>query len=272
MSNSPILELKDISYYIHPDRVILENLFFSIYPGDSVAVVGRNGSGKSTLGKIIAGLVDPKRGERLLTTDRANLESENSCRNATIGMVFQNPDNQLVGSIVEEDIRYGMENYGIPKEEQDARLTDVVTLLGIESLLPKFTAALSGGQKQIVAIAGTLVLRPKIIVFDEITSMVDPWMKGRLLDIIKNLKEQFTLITISHDPDVVAQMDRVIVLEGGNIAGDMSPVELYYDKAEQFSLVVPSVVQITKKWLQRGYTVPRGFCSEALAEALCRLL
>ncbi len=277
-SSLPILELKDIGYHIQSDTPILQNISLSLQQGESLAIVGRNGSGKSTLGRIMAGLLEPKSGERILRVDARGNNDVGSAggaggqtTTAPVGMVFQNPDNQLVGSVVEEDMRYGMENYGIPLPEQEARITRVLEKLGISALRNKFIATLSGGQKQIVALAGMLVLHPKVLIFDEVTSMVDPWIKERIMQIFKVLKEHFTLIVISHDPDLVAQANRVVVLDKGSIVGDMTPLELYYQRADEFDMVPPTVVTLTKSWQARGYAVPKGFSPEKLAEALCQL-
>ncbi len=266
---SPILELRNIGFHIQKDAPILQNISLSIAQGESLAIVGKNGSGKSTLGRIMAGLLQPKVGDCVI---QENHSSSGEFLSATVGMVFQNPDNQLVGSVVDEDLRYGLENYGIPQDIQDQRIAEVLDSLDITSLRSRFIETLSGGQKQIVALAGMLVLQPKILILDEVASMVDPWMKERMIQIIERLKKDFTLITISHDPLLVSHAERVIVLDRGSIVGDMTPLELYYERAEDFDITPPPIVTLTKSWKKRGYSVPEGFSAEKLAEAVCQLL
>ncbi len=268
-SASPILELRNIGYHIQKDAPILQNISLSVASGESLAIVGKNGSGKSTLGRIIAGLLPPKEGEVAVEDHH-----KTSCglRSATVGMVFQNPDNQLVGSVVDEDLRYGLDNYSIPQDIQEQRIKDVLERLNITNLRSRFIETLSGGQKQIVALAGMLVLQPKILILDEVASMVDPWMKERMIQIIDHLKKEFTLIIISHDPLLVSHAERVVILDHGSIVGDMTPLELYYRRAAEFDITPPPIVTLTKSWQNRGYSVPEGFSPDKLAEAVCQLL
>lgn len=181
-----------------------------------VAIIGRNGSGKSTLARLLNGLEAPTRGQVTIAgdADRRTLRRH-------VGFVFQNPDNQIVYPIVREDLEFGLKNLKLPEAERRARIEAVLARFDIADLADRFTHELSGGEKQLVALAGVMVMRPATVVFDEPTTLLDLWNKQRLTRAIDALPEQVILVT--HDLDLIAGYERVLLVENGEILADGSP-------------------------------------------------
>ncbi|EAG3031945.1 energy-coupling factor transporter ATPase, partial [Listeria monocytogenes] len=199
----PIIELNAITVrYSEEERAALNNVSFSINKGEWVALIGHNGSGKSTLAKTINGLILPQEGS--VSVGELPLNEENIWNiRKMVGMVFQNPDNQFVGSTVEDDVAFGLENQGIPREEMLVRVKDALEQVRMSEFATREPARLSGGQKQRVAIAGVVALRPDIIILDEATSMLDPEGREEVIATIKKIKEKnnLTVLSITHDID-----------------------------------------------------------------------
>ncbi|EAC9531572.1 ATP-binding cassette domain-containing protein, partial [Listeria monocytogenes] len=189
----PIIELNAITVrYSEEERAALNNVSFSINKGEWVALIGHNGSGKSTLAKTINGLILPQEGS--VSVGELPLNEENIWNiRKMVGMVFQNPDNQFVGSTVEDDVAFGLENQGIPREEMLVRVKDALEQVRMSEFATREPARLSGGQKQRVAIAGVVALRPDIIILDEATSMLDPEGREEVIATIKKIKEKNNL-------------------------------------------------------------------------------
>lgn len=209
----------------------VKNVSLTIEKGSFVAILGRNGSGKSTLAKLMNGILVPDQGRVLVcgydTSDDANLLSIRK----QVGMVFQNPDNQLVSNLVEEDVAFGPENLGIPSEEIRKRVDEALESVRMSEFASHAPHKLSGGQKQRVAIAGILAMKPSCILFDESTSMLDPQGRNEIMETILHLNrdEGITCVLITHHMDEAVLAQRVIVMENGSVARDGSPAEIFSD-------------------------------------------
>ena len=254
----------------------LDDVSLTIEDGSFVAVVGHNGSGKSTLAKHINGLLLPTAGTVLVnglsTADEANILPIRQ----TVGIVFQNPDNQIVTTIVEEDVAFGPENLGVEPALIRERVDAALDTVGMREFAERAVHTLSGGQKHRIAIAGMLALRPQILVMDEATAMLDP--KGRA-DLIRTLKELhdsgLTVLMVTQYMEEVTDCDRVIVMNHGRIAREGTPTEIFRDKAllKECSLAEPEAIRLADRL--RGIGVPiseQAMRSEAIAEELCPLL
>ena len=233
-----------------PGKTALDGISLDIEKGSFVAVVGMNGSGKSTLAKCFNGLLVPSAGRVIVggfdTAEEAHIWDVR-CR---VGMVFQNPDNQIVSSIVEDDVAFGPENLGIEPKEIRRRVDDALKRVGMYELRDKGAHMLSGGQKQRIAIAGAIAMRPECIVFDEPTAMLDPKGRASVMSIIRDLNaEGITCILITHFMSEAAQADRVIVLKNGKVLCDRTPEELFSDKEmiERAGLEMPPAIEIRDK-------------------------
>ncbi|MGV3487070.1 MAG: energy-coupling factor transporter ATPase [Tuberibacillus sp.] len=245
---NPILKLDNVafSYKINEERSIdvLKNVSLSVMPGEYVAVIGHNGSGKSTLAKHLNGLLIPSSGD-VWVNGRNTKEKEHKYKiRQDVGMVFQHPDNQIVATIVEEDVAFGLENLDVPQDEMKVRVKEALEAVGMYEFRHRPPHHLSGGQKQRVAIAGVLAMQPQCIVFDEATSMLDSFGRRDVLKIIRDLHNQgMTVITVTHHMSEAAEADRIIVIDGGQVLMDGSPKEVFMRKKEllDLQLDVPTV-------------------------------
>lgn len=215
-------------YQEDQDDYTLKDISFHVKPGEWLSIVGHNGSGKSTTARLLDGLLFPESGYISINGKSLTEASVWEIRQ-DIGMVFQNPDNQFVGATVEDDVAFGLENKGISQEEMTVRVSEALALVGMTAFKTREPARLSGGQKQRVAIAGALATRPKILIFDESTSMLDPQGRHELLSTIESIRKQFdmTIISITHDLDEVALSDRVMVMASGQIESILTPQKLF---------------------------------------------
>ena len=212
----------------------LKGVSFTVHAGEYVAVLGHNGSGKSTLAKLLNGILMPSGGK--LTVGGHDMHAEMTedevfAVRRDVGMVFQNPDNQLVATIVEEDVAFGPENLGIPREEMRMRVDDALKTVGMYELRGNQPHRLSGGQKQRVAIAGVIAMMPKCIVFDESTAMLDPRGRAEVMRTIRRLNTDFgmTVLHITHYMDEAVMADRILVVNDGEIYRDGTPKEIFRD-------------------------------------------
>lgn len=225
----------------------LRGVSFDIEKGSFTAIVGMNGSGKSTLAKSLNGLVFPTEGS--VTVDGMNTTDDDHIWDirSRIGMVFQNPDNQLVSSIVEDDVAFGPENLGVEPAEIRKRVDDALKKVDMYEKKDKGAHMLSGGQKQRVAIAGAVAMKPSCIVFDEPTAMLDPAGRVKVMKIIKELNaEGITIVLITHFMEEAQEADRIIVMQGGLIAADKTPEELFSDAEfiKEAGLELPPVIEL----------------------------
>ncbi len=262
----PIIELNAITVrYSEEERAALNNVSFSINKGEWVALIGHNGSGKSTLAKTINGLILPQEGS--VSVGELPLNEENIWNiRKMVGMVFQNPDNQFVGSTVEDDVAFGLENQGIPREEMLVRVKDALEQVRMSEFTTREPARLSGGQKQRVAIAGVVALRPDIIILDEATSMLDPEGREEVIATIKKIKEKnnLTVLSITHDIDEAANANRVPVMRQGELVREGTPAEIFSAGPEliELGLDLPFPEELKAALKQRGVTVPQAYLTE----------
>lgn len=266
MTKKPIISLKDVCFqYDGQDRYALQSVTFDIYEGEWLAIVGHNGSGKSTMAKLLNGLQFPNQGE--ITVCGLPLTEENVWDiRKQLGMVFQNPDNQFVGTTVVDDVAFGLENMGIPREEMVLRVQDSLKKVKMEQFLYQEPHHLSGGQKQRVAIAGVLALRPSIIILDEATSMLDPRGREEVLEVVRDLKNEnrLTVISITHDLEEAAKADRIIVMNKGEVYREGTPEEIFAMDEEliKLGLDIPFSVKMGKAFRQKGIDLPKHYLTE----------
>lgn len=254
-------------------QTAIDGLSLEIKEGSFVAVLGQNGSGKSTLAKTINALLPPTGGDIFVCGMNTKDDELIWEIRRSAGMVFQNPDNQLVSAVVEDDVAFGPENLGVPTEEIRQRIDDAMKKTGIFEQRKKSPHMLSGGQKQRVAIAGVIAMRPRCILFDEPTAMLDP--KGRLevINIIKALKKEgITVLLITHFMEEAAEADRVIVMRQGKIAADAPPADLFSDteNVRRLGLDLPPAVEIRELLRAGGVDISDDVLDmESLARVLC---
>lgn len=253
----------------------LKNLSFSVEKGEFVALSGMNGSGKSTLAKLLNGLFIPSSGEILIDGLSTSDEKNTFEIRKKAGMVFQNPDNQMVATIIEDDVAFGPENIGVPREEIIERVNEALEAVGMSEYRKRSASKLSGGQKQRIAIAGVLAMRPQILILDESTSMLDPNGRKEIMAIAKKLNEQgITVINITHNMDEAVLADRIIVLRKGRVAIDGTPKEVFSSGLlEACGLTLPPVYALCKSLESKGFVFDSAaLTEEELAEGVCRQL
>ena len=272
-----ILEIKNLTYQYEEssDIYAVNDVSFDVFRGEWVSIIGRNGSGKSTTARLIDGLMAAASGEIII--DGQTLTEKNVWElRQKVGMVFQNPDNQFVGSTVEDDVAFGMENHGVPREEMLARVNAALERVNMQEFKTKEPARLSGGQKQRVAIAGIVALRPDIIILDEATSMLDP--KGRLeiIQVVREIKGQYglTVISITHDLDEASLSDKIIVMRDGKIEQIATPDALFLNhNLVDIGLDVPFSANVARELRQNGLQIPEKYYTESeLADFLWQSL
>jgi len=264
-------EGKVIGHHRAIDRVDID-----IERGQFIAILGHNGSGKSTLAKHINAILVPTEGT--VWVDGKDTRDPDELWNIrqTAGMVFQNPDNQIIGTVVEEDVGFGPENLGVPTEEIWQRVEDSLKAVGMMEYRSHSPNKLSGGQKQRVAIAGVVAMRPKCIVLDEPTAMLDPNGRKEVLEAVEELRkrEQVTVILITHYMEEVIGADKIFVMDKGNVVMEGSPREIFaeVDKLKEYRLDVPQVTRLADELEKRGFPFSRGILSiEELVDEICRL-
>ena len=247
------------------EKVALDNLNFSIDDGEFVAIIGTNGSGKSTLAKHFNALLLPSDG-KIFVTGLDTSDEKNLWRvRENVGMVFQNPDNEIVAAVVEDDVAFGCENLGVDTDEIKKRVDfalDAVNMTAYKKFSP---GRLSGGQKQRIAIAGVLAMRTKIIVFDEATAMLDPAGRREILEIVQRLHAQgLTIIYITHFMEEAAVADRIFLMEGGKILKIGTPRQIFSDFAEikRLGLDVPVAVELAERLRRRGLNFPKNILTD----------
>lgn len=272
--SKPLAVVSNLSYqYEAKSDKALDNVSFSVNKGEWLAVVGHNGSGKSTLAKLLIGLYFANDG-KITVHDMEMNEANVWDIRRHIGMVFQNPDNQFVGTTVQDDVAFGLENAGIEREDMVERVHNALKKVRMEQFLNQEPHHLSGGQKQRVAIAGVLALRPSIIILDEATSMLDPIGRTEVLATIRQLKEdkQLTVISITHDLEEAAKADRMIVLNKGKIHAQGSPSEIFQLEEEliDLGLDIPFSVKLSKTLREKGIQAKDHITEEGLVDELCK--
>lgn len=252
------IETRDLFFSYKEDTPpVINGVSLGIEKGTYTAVIGHNGSGKSTLAKLLCGLLVPTGGEVRVDGISTNDEKHQYDIRKRVGMVFQNPDNQIVASVVEEDVAFAPENLGLPPSEIRNRVYGVLKAVGMEEYSKHSTYKLSGGQKQRIAIAGILAMEPECIIFDEATSMLDPAGQRDIVTAMKmlNKEKHITVITITHHMNEAVEADRVIVLNRGKIYADGTPVEVFsrVENIKKAKLNVPQVTELMYILENGGY-------------------
>ncbi|RYG72808.1 energy-coupling factor ABC transporter ATP-binding protein [Lentibacillus lipolyticus] len=254
-----IVEFRNVSFrYGDEEPWVLKNCSFSIHENEAVAIIGHNGSGKSTIAKLMNGLLFPQEGEILINGQPVNAETVWDIRK-DVGMVFQNPDNQFVGTTVQDDIAFGMENRGIPRDEMVKRIAQTLDAVGMQDYRLTEPHKLSGGQKQRVAIASVLAIFPKVLILDEATAMLDPKGRKEIMNTVTMVQEQrhLSLITITHDLQEVVQAERVIVMNKGKVWDEATPRGIFARKGElrSIGLDVPFVAILSEELRKAGVPI-----------------
>ena len=255
----------------------VDSVDIDIEEGSFVAILGHNGSGKSTLAKHLNGILLPSEGNVFITDIDTSIENRLLDIRKTVGMVFQNPDNQIIGNVVEEDVAFGPENIGIPTKEILKRVDESLKAVGMTAYRMRSPNKLSGGQKQRVAIAGIMAMKPRCIVLDEPTAMLDPNGRKEVIQTIKELNrlEKITVLLITHYMEEVVEADRVIVMDEGKIVMDGTPKDIFSRVKElrKLKLDVPAVTELAYELTNAGMDIPSGILEidELIKELLPKL-
>ena len=279
--SEPIIKAEGLTFrYTTEEGVaptVLDRLNLAIEEGSFVAILGHNGSGKSTLAKHFNAILLPTEG----TVTVCGIDTADEARlldiRRQVGMVFQNPDNQIVASVVEEDVAFGPENLGVPSDEIRRRVDAALQAVGMSGFARHAPHLLSGGQKQRVAIAGVLAMEPRCLVLDEPTAMLDPVGRQEVLDVVRRLNREqgITVILITHHMDEAALADRLIVMHDGRIVGDGAPARVFQDVdgLRRLGLEVPETVSLMYELRRNGVNAPLdALDADACAAALASLL
>lgn len=273
-----IIKLENVSFCYDenaPEKKAVDSVSLEIYDGEFVGIVGHNGSGKSTLAKLFNGLLLPYEGDVTVLGYNTKSDSDIIAIRKNVGMVFQNPDNQMVATLVEEDVAFGAENLGIDPAKIRRIVDDSLKIVGMSDFKDKKVHQLSGGQKQRVAIAGVLAMHPKCIVFDESTAMLDPIGREEVLSTMKRLnREGVTIVFISHYMEELIGADRVIAMKNGQAVFSKTPREAFAapNVLRELRLNVPEVVEIAEGLRKGGLDIRLDtLTAEELVDELCRL-
>jgi energy-coupling factor transport system ATP-binding protein len=272
----PIIEVNSVRYrYGEDGKMAVDGVTMAVEKGEFVAVLGHNGSGKSTLAKLINALFLPTEGDVVVAG--LNTKEKDSAWNVRrhCGMVFQNPDNQLVATVVEEDVAFGLENIGVPSSEIRKRVDEALEMVGMQGYARHAPHMLSGGQKQRIAIAGVIAMRPDVIVFDEATAMLDPSGRRDVMAIAQKLnREGVTVVWITHFMREASLAARLIVMDRGKIALEGAPREVFeqVEKVRALGLDVPEMVDLAGQLRERRVPLPKGIMTvDEMVVELCRL-
>lgn len=273
-----MINIKNLKFkYKGMEENVLNSIDLKVDKGEFVVIIGHNGSGKSTLAKLMNGILIPDAGEILINGMSTNNQEKIWDIRSTAGMVFQNPDNQIVATVVEEDVAFGPENLGIPTEEIRERVDWALDIVGMKQFSKKPPHLLSGGQKQRIAIAGVLAMHPKCIILDEPTAMLDPSGRREVVNTVEKLskEEKITIVHITHFMEEAINADRVIVMDGGNIVLQGKPIEVFtqIDKLKEIGLDVPYVTILARELRESGVEISQEILSvEEMVMELCQLL
>lgn len=281
-----IIEVKNVTFYYgdNKQKPAIDGLTLSIKEGETVAVVGHNGSGKSTLAKLFNGLLLPKKGDVVVNGMNTKAESDNTVEKPdyslydirkTVGIVFQNPDNQMVATIIEDDVAFGPENLGLPRDEIKRRIDWALGAVGMSEYRKREPFKLSGGQKQRIAIAGALAIKPRVLVLDESTAMLDPQGRADIMKVVSDLKarENMTVIMITHFMEEAQAADRIVVMNDGKLFLDGTPQEVFAhgEDLKRIGLETPVYIRLRDELAARGLGSLAVSSEEELVEKICRL-
>lgn len=274
-----IIEVNNVSFeYITDESTLkaIDNLNLQVKEGEFVAIIGHNGSGKSTLSKNLNAILFPTEGNILINEMDTREEDKLWDIRQTAGMVFQNPDNQIVATVVEEDVAFGPENLGIEPDEIKKRVEESLKSVGMYELKDRQPHLLSGGQKQRVAIAGIIAMKPKCIIFDEATAMLDPSGRKEVMNTIKTLnkEENITVLHITHFMEEAVDADRIIVMEKGKKVLEGTPREVFtkVDELKRIGLDVPYMTELSKELIESGLKIDSDILTvDEMVDKLCQL-
>ena len=271
-----IIKTQNLIFKYSANAPVIKCVDLEIKEGEFVAVIGHNGSGKSTLAKLFNGLLKPTSGDVIV--DGINTKNDETIFDVrkTVGVVFQNPDNQLVASIVEDDVAFGAENIGLPREEIGKRIDFALKTVGMLDYKKSTPTKLSGGQKQRIAIAGVLAVMPKVLVLDESTAMLDPVGREEVMNVVSSLNknEGMTVVAITHYMEEIVFADRVIVLNDGKVALEGTPLEIFAraEELERYGLTIPFSSKIAQELQKQGLLQGKTIIDkETLGDELCKL-
>ena len=274
------IEVKDVVYRYSKEQgddnlcPAIDHVSIEIKRGEYISIAGSNGSGKSTLARCLNGLLLPTEGEILVDGMDTNDDDLIWDIRKKIGMVFQNPDNQIVSSMVEDEVAFGPENIGIENPELRKRVDNALKSVGMYEYRNREAHKLSGGQKQRIAIAGAVAMRPDCIVFDEPTAMLDPKGRSQVMKVIRELNDQgITIILITHFMEEVAEADRVLVMKSGKLLADSVPKDVFADTnlIESAGLEIPAAVLLRNELIENGISLSHEVINkDDLVDALCR--
>jgi len=272
------IEIKNLCYKYQKDEEELTAIYdmsFDVYEGEFLAIIGHNGSGKSTLAKLLNGIIKPTSGDVLVYGMNTKDEDKIWEIRQKAGIVFQNPDNQIVATIVEEDVAFGPENLGIEPSEIRRRVDESLKTVKMFQFKDRKPHQLSGGQKQRIAIAGILAMNPKCVIFDEATAMLDPSGRDEVLSCIKQLNKEnkTTILYITHYMQEIVDADRIIVLNKGEIAMQGKPKEIFSqaEKLQQLQLDVPNITKLAYLLKKEGLNLPDGILTvNEMVNCICQ--
>lgn len=271
---NPAIEVSNLSFSYTEEGNTIQDVSFSIPKGSYTTIIGHNGSGKSTVAKLIIGLLKAQSGTIRILGTELTPETVYDLR-SHVGIVFQNPDNQFIGSTVADDIAFGLENHCVPQEDMQALIEKSAASVGMSDFLQAEPTHLSGGQKQRVAIAGILAMTPDIIIFDESTSMLDPQGKASINAQIKRLHDEknITILSITHDMEEVAQSQHVIVLNHGVVEMEGTPKEVFAQEAmlKKMQLDIPFALKFSKAMQKEGFSSIHALTLNEVVNQLCQL-
>lgn len=271
---NPAIEVSNLSFSYTEEGNTIQDVSFSIPKGSYTTIIGHNGSGKSTIAKLIIGLLKAQSGTIRILGTELTPETVYDLR-SHVGIVFQNPDNQFIGSTVADDIAFGLENHCVPQEDMQALIEKSAASVGMSDFLQAEPTHLSGGQKQRVAIAGILAMTPDIIIFDESTSMLDPQGKASINAQIKRLHDEknITILSITHDMEEVAQSQHVIVLNHGVVEMEGTPKEVFAQEAmlKKMQLDIPFALKFSKAMQKESFSSIHALTLDEVVNQLCQL-
>ena len=279
MKENDILQAQDVRFRYDTEQpnFAVDGVSMEVHRGEFVAVLGANGCGKSTLAKHFNAILLPESGTVLVEDMDTRTDEKLYDIRQKVGMVFQNPDNQIVATVVEEDVAFALENLGVPTGEMRTRVDDAMKLAGIYEQRNKAPHKLSGGQKQRVAIAGVIAMRPDCLILDEATAMLDPRGREQVMQTIHYLNRNMgiTVVSITHYMEEAAQADRVLVMSKGHVVMEGTPKEVFSqtEKVRSLHLDVPQAAELRDELVKAGIPMPEGIidtgaCAQALYELL----
>lgn len=268
------IEVKNLKFSYSTHEAVVDGLSFTIESGKYITILGHNGSGKSTLAKLLMGLLTPSSGEIIVDGETLGPSTVSKIREK-MALVFQNPDNQFIGSTVEEDVAFGLENRRIPQAEMHETIFKFLRLVGMERFYDKEPSNLSGGQKQRVAIAGALALNPEILILDEATSMLDPKGKKEINELIISLRKEnpnLTIISITHDVNEALFSDEIILVSSGKVSKVATPEEIFTDEKliSDHKLINPFIYKMRKELANIGIDASNCKNIDEMVDVVCQ--